>query len=390
MISLDDAINLAINNAPLLKTEQVYFIDSLNRILAEDIYSDVDIPPFNKSAMDGYALKKEDVNKALKIVQIVRAGDTPLKNINSGECVKIMTGARLPENADYIAKIEDTSLNEQGLVVINNIENKSNIRYAGEDVKFNELILKKGTLIRPQEIATLASLGKVYIHVYCKPKIKVASTGNELIEPENKPNHEQIRNSNSYQILAQCKKIGIETKYTGIIKDDIEDTIKHIKNMMNDTDVIIFSGGVSMGDYDFIPKAISELGFTTIFKNIAVQPGKPTLMARKENQFCFGLPGNPVSSFVQLELIVKPFLYKMMGYHFKHQTISLPLAQNYKRKKAERTSIIPINIIENKVVPVNYHGSAHLFALNKADGFIAIPQNTTFLAENTYVTVRLL
>ncbi len=390
MISLDEAITTAVHCAPVLQTEQIHFISSLNKILAEDIYSDIAIPPFNKSAMDGYALKKEDVNKVLKIVQTVQAGDTPIKNINSGECVKIMTGARLPENADYVAKIEDTELNEQGLVLINNVENKSNIRYAAEDVKLNELILKKGTLIRPQEIATLATFGKTNVKVYSRPKIKVASTGNELTEPDNKPNDVQIRNSNSYQILAQCKKMGIEAQYTGIIKDNMEDTTTHIKKMLEGADVIIFSGGVSMGDYDFIPKAISELGFSTIFKDIAVQPGKPTLMAQKGNQFCFGLPGNPVSSFMQFELIIKPFLYKMMGYDFRHQTNYLPLAHSYQRKKAERTSLIPVKIIDNKIVPVDYHGSAHLFALNEADGFITISQNTTFLAENTYVTVRLL
>lgn len=390
MISLDEAIALATKSAPLLPTEDIYFINALNRILAEDFYSDIAVPSFNKSAVDGYALKKEDVNRSLKIVQIIKAGDVPIKNLNFGECVKVMTGSQLPENADYIAPIEDTYIDDYGEVIIKSIENKSNIRYAAEDAKVNDLILKKGCIIRPQEIATLATFGKVKVKVYCQPKIKIASTGNELIEPENKPNNVQIRNSNAYQLLAKCQKMGIDAVYTGIIKDDLEDTKKHISNMLENSDVIILSGGISMGDYDFVPKALNDLGFKIIFKEIAVQPGKPTMMAQKENQFCVGLPGNPVSSFIQFELIVKPFLYKMMGFDFQPQTFNLPLSQDYKRNKSTRTSLIPVKIVDNKIVPVEYHGSAHLFALNNADGFIEIPKNTTFLPKNTYVTVRLL
>lgn len=390
MISLEKAIELALEHAETIQTEEIPFDEALYRILAENVYSDIDIPPFNKSAMDGYALRKIDAHQPLKIVQVVHAGDVPIRHLNQGECVKIMTGARLPENADYVAKIEDTETTRDGNVIIRQLENKPNIRFAAEDIRTGEQILAKGTLIRPQEIASLATVGKTTVSVYKKPKITVASTGNELTEPYNKPNEVQIRNSNAYQIAAQCKQIGIVAEYAGIVEDTLESTLNHIQKMMNQCDIIIFSGGVSMGDFDFVPEALNKLGFKNIFHTIAVQPGKPTLMAQKGNQYFFGLPGNPVSSFMQFELIVKPFIYKLMGHEFRTKTAFLPLANEYKRKKAERTSLIPVEIKENKVYPIEYHGSAHLFAMNAAQGFIAIPQQTTLVPKDTYVTIRLL
>lgn len=389
MIPLEQAIKLAIESAQQTDIENISFTEALLRILAEDVTSDIDIPSFNKSAMDGYALCKCDAYKPLKIVQTVQAGETPLKQLNQGECVKIMTGARLPDNADYVAKVEDTHIDSNGFVIIDQIENKPNIRFAAEDIHKGEVILKKGTLIRPQEIASLATVGKTKVSVYKQPKIAVASTGNELTEPTNKPNDVQIRNSNAYQIIAQCNQIGIHAKYYGIVEDTLEDTIEHIQKIMEQSDVILFSGGVSMGDFDFVPQTLDKLGFKKIFHTIAVQPGKPTLMAQKDKRYFFGLPGNPVSSFMQFELIVKPFIYKLMGHEYKAKTAFLPLSYDYKRKKAERTSLIPVMIKDNKVFPVEYHGSAHLFAMNTAEGFIQIPQKTTLIPKDTYVTVRL-
>jgi molybdopterin molybdotransferase len=390
MVTLEQAIELSLNNALLQSTEHIPFTQSLHRILADNIYSDMDIPLFNKSAMDGYAFQKADIAQPLKIIHTIHAGEKPIQLIKKGECVKIMTGASLPENADYVAKIEDTSLNEKGLVIIHKTENKTNIRYASEDIKKNERVLTKGTLIRPQELATLATVGAVNIPVYKKPSIAISSTGNELTEPENIPNEAQIRNSNAYQLLAQCKQMSVPTDYMGIIPDTPEDIVEHLKQMMMEANIIILTGGVSMGDFDFIPKAIKELGFEIIFHTISVQPGKPTLMAKKGNKFCFGLPGNPVSSFLQFELIVKPFIYKMMGHDYKPHTQVLPLAKSYSRKNAERTSLIPVKIKENKIETVEYHGSAHLFAMNATEGFIIIPKDVKEIPQNTHVTVRFL
>jgi len=388
MISLDDAIKLTLENAQTLETEKISFLNSLNRILSENVYSDIDIPPFNKSAMDGYACRKIDINIPLTVIQTVLAGETPVKYINKGECIKIMTGAKLPENADYVAKIEDTKTDKDGKIYITKIDNKDNIIYKAEDLKKNECILKIGTLIRPAEIATLATVGKTTISVYRKPKITIASTGNELIEPENILEENKIRNSNAYQLIALCQKIMIDTNYVGIIKDNLTETTNKISSLILNNDIIILTGGVSMGDYDLIPETLKQLNFEIIFHTISVQPGKPTLFAKKDNKYVFGLPGNPVSSFLQFELLVKPFIYKLMNHNYQPVLCSAPLVYNYKRKKSERTALVPVKIENSMVHFVEYHGSSHLLALNNADGFIIIPEGTTEIPANTYVTVR--
>lgn len=389
MISLEKAINLTLENALILETETISYLDSLNRILAEDVYSDIDIPPFNKSAMDGYACKKIDIDKPLKVIQTVQAGEMPVQFIGDGECVKIMTGARIPENADYVAKIEDTYIDETGKVYIQKIDNKTNIRYKAEDIRQNDCVLNIGTLIRPSEIATLATVGKTNVSVYKKPIIAIASTGNELVEPDLNLLDYQIRNSNAYQLIALCKKMMLEPHYTGIIKDDMQESIIKIKQMLSFANVIILTGGVSMGDFDLIPKALEQLGFNIIFHSIAVQPGKPTLFAKKDKQFIFGLPGNPVSSYMQFDLIVKPFLYKLMNYTYQPLSCLAKTSETYLRKKAERTSLVPVKIENSTIKFVEYHGSAHLFALNEANGFITIPSGVTEIPQNSYVTVRL-
>lgn len=389
MIPLNEAISLALNYANELKTENIDFTKSIGRILAEDIFSDIDIPSFNKSAMDGYALRKEDINQPLTVVQTVQAGDMPIAELKPTECVKIMTGARLPNNADYVAKIEDTETDPTtGKVYIRKIENKSNIRYQAEDIRKNQRVLCKGTIIRPQEVATLATVGKTSVLVYQKPTVAIASTGNELVEPHQSPADYQIRNSNAFQLLAQCQQIHIHASYEGIIPDDENITYNRLKDISQKNDVVILTGGVSMGDFDFVPTTIEKLGYQIVFKSISVQPGKPTMMATKGNKYIFGLPGNPVSSFIQFELIVKPFLYKLMGHAYQAKEIPLPLAHEYRRKKAERTSLVPVKIEQNKVIAVEYHGSAHLFALNEAVGIIRIEPNVTHIEAGTYVTVR--
>ncbi|MCX7862455.1 MAG: molybdopterin molybdotransferase MoeA [Bacteroidales bacterium] len=390
MISLGEAIQHSIDAAFFLTdTEKIYFTDSLNRILAEDIIADIDIPSFNKSAMDGYALRKEDINHPLTILQVVQAGDNPIRELPPQHCVKIMTGARIPDNANYVAKIEDTYIDENGFVRIKHIENKSNIRFKAEDTKKGDVILNKGCLIRAQEIATLATLGKTVVSVHQTPTVSIASTGNELVEPHNIPTDYQIRNSNAYQIIAQCLQMKINPLYDGIIPDNETITSEQIQQLTEKSDVVILTGGVSMGDFDFIPHAIRKIGFDIIFQSIAVQPGKPTLMAQKDKKTIFGLPGNPVSSFLQFELIVKPFLFKLMGHNYRPIELYLPLAQTYHRKKAERTSLVPVKIHDRSVIPVEYHGSAHLFSLNDASGFIIIPSGITSIESGTYVNVRL-
>jgi len=389
MITLKEAYQIVINSARETNTERVNFINSLGRILAEDIFSDSNIPSFNKSTMDGYAYKNTDTSGFLKVIETIQAGYSPTKIIKKAECSKIMTGAEIPEGADCVVQVENTQIIETNLIKIIKQDTKTNIRYLGEDLHSKEKVLIKGTLIRSQEIAAMATVGCVNPLLFSKPVVGIISTGNELVEPDKVPAKSQIRNSNACQLTAQCQKLGILPIYFGIANDSPEELKEKIIEAENKCDVILLTGGVSMGEFDYVPQILAEVGFVIKFKNIAVQPGKPTLFCVKNNKFCFGLPGNPVSSFMQFELLVIPLLYKMMGHLFKPSFSILPFDSDYKRKNNDRELIIPVLISSvHTVVPVKYHGSGHLFALNSAHGFIRLPVDVLEIKKGENVIVR--
>jgi molybdopterin molybdotransferase len=264
-----------------------------------------------------------------------------------------------------------------------------NICYLGEDIKTGNVVLEKGTLIKSQHIATMSSVGYTETLVYRKPKVAVIPTGDEIVEPHIKPSISQIRNSNGSQLVAQLKTMGIEANYFGIARDTENATMDLIQKAYEENDVVLLTGGVSMGDFDLVPEILRSLKFELLFESIAVQPGKPTVFGKREDKYCFGLPGNPVSSFVQFELLTKPLLYLLMGRKYKPFNFKLPLGRDYRRKKAIRLSWVPaIFTDEGTVVPVEYHGSAHINGLGPADGIMAVPIGVTELKKGEIIDVR--
>ncbi|GAB4285694.1 MAG: molybdopterin molybdotransferase MoeA [Marinilabiliales bacterium] len=389
MIQLSEALNIVLNNKRLLQTERINFRETLGRVLAEDIESDIFMPPFDKSAMDGFACRYEDIKNKLTIIETVQAGKKPEKKVGKNQCTRIMTGAMIPEGADCVLMVEQTKSVSENEIIFTGKDTKPNICYYGEDLKKGELVLKKGTLLKPQHIAVLAAIGATQPLVYKKPVIGILSTGNEIVEPSIKPGISQIRNSNSYQLEAQTIRAGALPHYMGIVKDTEEETYKAIEKGIKESDILLLTGGVSMGDFDFVPEVMKKAGIEILFKTIAVQPGKPTTFGRHKDALIFGLPGNPVSSFIQFELLVKPLIYHCMGYNFKPQEIKLPMDCDYNRKKTDRMSWFPVKISEKgTVVPVEYHGSAHIFALPNADALSYFPIGATTLKKGEYVHVR--
>ncbi|MBC8487653.1 MAG: molybdopterin molybdotransferase MoeA, partial [Bacteroidetes bacterium] len=242
---------------------------------------------------------------------------------------------------------------------------------------------------KPQHIAVLATTGSVNPMVYRQAKVAVFSTGDELVEPDKKPSVSRIRNSNAYQLLAMVKNAGAIPEYTGIASDTEESTREMITKAFKRNDIVILSGGVSMGDFDYVPQILEELGVELKFKSIAVQPGRPTVFGIREKQFIFGLPGNPVSSFVQFELLVKPFIYRLSGFNYIPVRINLPMGKDYIRKKSTSLSWLPVRIYDNgEVYPIEYHGSAHINALTSANGLISVPIGQTILKKGDLVNVR--
>ncbi|HQQ12599.1 MAG TPA: molybdopterin molybdotransferase MoeA [Bacteroidales bacterium] len=389
MISFEEARKKMAENIPLKGTERVRFQQTINRVLAEDIFSDINMPPFDKSAVDGYACRRADLQKPLQLLEVIAAGSVPKFSIEEGYCSKIMTGAMLPPGADCVVMVEQAIQTEDGIVTFTDARTKNNIALMGEDVSEGNKVLNKGTRIKAQHIAVLAAVGAVKPLVYERAKVVVFSTGDELTEPENKPGNGKIRNSNSSQLIEQIRSTGADVSYGGIIPDEPETTYKMITNAVSGNDLVILSGGISMGDFDYIPELLTSLGFEISFRSIAVQPGKPSVFARSHNCFILGLPGNPVSSFNIFELLGKPFLYRLMGHHFEVPLVRMPLAETYTRKAINRLAFVPATINkEGKVCPVSYHGSAHINALTDAQVLFSVPLGIERIAEGDLVDVR--
>jgi molybdopterin molybdotransferase len=389
MLQYKEALKTVLESAPQAGSEYIDFKDALGRTLYEDVVSDIDLPPFSKSAMDGYACRMDDLAHELDIIEVIPAGKSPAKHIKKGQCAKIMTGAAIPEGADTVIITEETEELGEGKVQFRGKGTKQNIIHKAEDVRQNEVVLKKGTILEPQHIAVLATVGCVNPRVVKKVNIGILSTGDEIIEPEADPVGSQIRNSNAYQLIAQVEKLGSKARYYGIADDNKDRTYMLIKDALQNQDVVLLTGGVSMGDFDFIPGVMKDLGVEIQFQTVAIQPGKPTVYGIMGDKRIFGLPGNPVSSFNTFDLFVKPLILKMSGALHKTRFVRLPLGKDYKRKKSNRLSWLPVRVTENnEVIPLEYHGSAHITSLVEADGFISIPVGVTKIAKGEPIDVR--
>ncbi len=391
MILFEQALEIVSGVSFRVEQERIGFKETIGRILSEDIASDIEMPPFDKSAVDGYACRKSDLFNELEVIEVIPAGKAPEKEIIKDQCAKIMTGAPLPAGSDAVIMVEDVEELSQNRIRYKKEKVKNNICFKGEDIRTGEVVLKAGTIIQPQHIAVMATAGCVNPLVFRRIKVAVISTGDELVEPDAIPSLSQIRNSNAYQLLTQAKKIGAEAEYLGIALDNEESTRMIIVSAFEKADVVLLTGGVSMGDFDFVPQVLTELGVEIKFKSIAVQPGRPTVFGTKGSQFIFGLPGNPVSSFVQFELLVKPLIYKISGYNHQPLNLKIPLGKDYTRKRSDRLSIVPASINENgEAVALEYHGSAHINSLTEAHGLIFVPLGQTTINKGEKVDVRLI
>jgi len=389
MISFGRALEIVMDNAGSTGTEFVSWADSMDRVLAEDIAADTDLPPFDRSSVDGFACRKSDLGKVLEVIETIPAGKWPSQSITEGKCSRIMTGAPVPDGADCILMVEDTEITGQEKIKFRGTFHKENIAYRGEDVREGDIVLKAGRLIKPQDIAVMASVGHVSVAVGKMPRVAVLSSGSELTEPYEKPAKQGIRNSNSSQLLAQVARTGAKGLYYGIAVDDEKLTLDLVVEAMSANEIVIITGGVSMGDFDFVPSVLEKAGVKILFDRVAVQPGKPTTFGVHDRGVVFGLPGNPVSSFIQFEMLVRPFIYKMMGHDWNPYEIRLPIKTKFERKNAGRMALIPVSFTsDNSVVPVEYHGSAHISALTDACGIIKLGVGQTVIDEGEIVNVR--
>jgi len=390
MIDLNEALQIVLDSAQPLGTERVGLSDALGRILAEDVTADMDIPPFDKATVDGYACRRADLDHALTVVETIPAGRVPARAVGPDQCAKIMTGAALPQGADCVIMIEQATAAGEGVIRFTGTQTPDNIFRKATDVRAGQVALQKGGRISPQHVAVLASVGCVWPLVARRPKVGVIASGDELVPPAARPGPSQIRNSNGSQLAAQLATTGLKARDYGIVKDVASEIDAMLKTALAENDVVLISAGVSVGDFDLVPAALQRNGVRLRFEKIAVKPGKPTVFGVWERGYCFGLPGNPVSTFVVFELLVKPFLYRLMGHDYRPRYVQMRLDEAITRRDGDRQSWIPVRITsEETVQPVQYHGSAHLSALCDAGGLVPMEIGVISIGPGTPVQVRL-
>ncbi len=325
MISVDEARERILEHFQPLEPEKVPILEALDRVLAEDIYSDIDIPPFSNSAMDGYALRSGDTVGAsrkspvtLEVVADLAAGHTTHLKVEPGRAIRIMTGAPLPEGAEAVVRFEETSEGLRGswgatVEVYKEVSPRENVRPAGEDVRKGELVLAKGTVLRPQELGVLASLGRPEVEVIRRPRVAILATGDELVGIDEEIGPGQIRNSNEYSTAAQVIRYGGCPVRLGIARDRVEELKAKIEEgLAAEVDLFLTSAGVSVGEYDVVKEVLASEGEMD-FWQVNMKPGKPLAFGHIQGVPLIGLPGNPVSAMVSFEQFARPAILTMLG-----------------------------------------------------------------------------
>lgn len=314
MIDIAKAQRMILQQTAVLQSEEVQLLQALGRIVSEDILAAWDMPSVDNSAMDGYAFSHETLEgNRLKVTGFLPAGTERSVPVAPGEAIKIMTGAVIPPGCDTVVPIEDVEPADDGIKLMGNVRAGSHIRRRGEQVRAGERVVESGAMVRPQEVGMLISLGMTSLPVYRTPKVAVIATGDELVEAGSVPAAAAKINSNSYAIAAQVIEAGATPVMLGIARDSREATREMIRAGLQ-SDVIVTSGGVSVGDKDHVKEVIEELGGEILFWKVNMKPGKPFAFAILDGKPIFALPGNPVAAMIAFEQFVRPALLKMMGH----------------------------------------------------------------------------
>ncbi len=391
LVHPDDAI--AIIQSALVKPEceVVPLARALGRVLPYELRSSIDQPPFDKAAMDGWAWKRDGLSwipqQKLRACGSVAAGADSAQTVGFGECVRVMTGASVPKGADCIQRFE-WSEEESGLVTFTKAEHEDNIIQRGANVRAADILLHPGVL-KAQDIAILAADGQASLSVSICPRVGVLSTGTELSEPGQKLSGSNIYDSNRPQIIAQLASMPCFVLDLGSVQDNFDATVKLIQSAMSTVDVLVLSGGVSMGDFDYVPKALATLGVEALFHGVAMKPGKPTWYGRKGNFHVLGLPGNPVSVFVNTELLLKPLIFALSGIIQSDSLIPVPVTQTIERTNSDRVEFLPVSIASDGATAVPYSGSSAIQALANANGFLRLEIGQKSIQKGELAYVRL-
>ena len=391
MISVEEARNIILRNLEALPPEKVYLEEALGRYLATDIISDREIPPWDNSAMDGYAIHCEGVvskGTRLRIAYEIPAWSLPKGPFGNDEAVKIMTGAPLPPGADAVVKREDTSEGDADVIINKTPKKLQHIRFKGEDIKTGDLILSHGTQIGPAQIGILASLRRILVPCHQRPVVAILATGDEIADLDEELSPEKISSSNSYTLISLVRSIGGIPRYLGIARDSREDLVEKL-SMAKKADLILTSGGVSMGDYDIVKEVMSQDDNAMEFWKVEIKPGRPLAFGTIGSVPTLGLPGYPVSTMTSFYQFARPAILKLMGANdLLLPSLRVKVASRIK-SKGDRPNYIR-GLIERKdselrVKPTGPQGSGILSSMARGNCFIVVPKGTTLVETGEFI-----
>jgi len=391
--SLTDALELSLSHAPVLQKSEIVMIDdALGRILASSVICQKNLPSFDNSAMDGFAFRHEDVGQRVDIVSTIFAGDKPKAQLKEHSCYKIMTGAKVPHDADTIVPIEDClEVGDEHILLPTNIKKGSSLRMRGEEQLKGSTLMSIGERLTPAHIAMLSAQGIMALEVYAHLSIAVVSTGDEIREPWQSSSEDEIYNANAFGISALLQQSGFAPTYVGKIPDDLSQSISFISNLSS-YDVIITTGGISMGDADFLDEAFTRNGLRSLFHGVNVKPGRPTMMGVMGSTFVMAMPGNPLTALVNLYILSLPILSKMQGASEYHH--SFVYAKNTKKFKAnpKKANMVLGSIVDGEftVTRDNRYGSGMLTPILESNAIVLLDAGVTGADEAEILKVILL
>ena len=384
MIQVPEAIKLIEDSIAISPAKKVEMYDSLGYVLAKDIKAPINMPPFRQSAMDGYAFINNKINEYTVIDEIQAGGHKEIQ-INTGEAVRIFTGAFVPDLADTIVIQEHTTRKDNQLI-IEKIPNKgSNIRPVGEQVKKGEIVLQKGEVINEATIGFLAGLGISKVKVYNIPKVCILTTGNELMKPGKKLEPGKIYESNSLMLKAALKKVGLNKVEIFRVKDALKKTKKIIKKCLKEFDIVLISGGISVGDYDYVKESLEDNKVEQVFYKINQKPGKPLFFGKKDNRVVFALPGNPASSLTCFYIYVLPALKKMMGHKHIHLTKNKVKVSKELLNTTGKSLFLKASLEDGKIKVLDGQQSSMLKSFAMSNALIYIPHDKESVKKNEEV-----
>lgn len=390
MISVDEALHMVENNIkPTLNSEIKKVLEAIGYVLSKDIISPINMPPFRQSAVDGYAINIHD-ELNYSIIGEVKAGDSHQPTLKKGEALKIFTGAPVPESANAVIMQEKVRFKNNTLQIEYQARLNENIRPLGEQILANETALKKGTTLTPAAIAYISSLGITEVSVFKKPKIGIVVTGNELVAPGTTLNYGQIYESNAIMLKSALNNLGYNYVTHYHVNDDYNNTVSILNKAISNSDIVLVSGGISVGDYDFVGKALNELGVKQLFYKVKQKPGKPLFFGKKENKIIFALPGNPAAALSCFYIYVLPTIKVMSGNKWNSLPKTKAKSQSNYNKKGDRAQFLKAIYNNGNVEVLDGQNSSMVHTFSLANAFVYIDEAHNTIQKNDIVDVILL